>query len=227
MKKLRRIKKGLAILLSLAMVVGLVPGVGTMKVSAEESSATEETGTAAGITYTPLDGDPMGYGSETYSNLLDGTADTKWCCSFTNPSYVIFKTSEPVYVKGYSIWTANDSSQSSGARNPKAWTLSGCNDYNETDKTGGTWVTIHEVTGAKTEDALPVANETEKSYSFAESEYSYQYFKLNITGIKSGSTMQLGDFSLTYDACEHQWDKTGETIEPTCTEGGYDVEKCS
>lgn len=34
MKKLRKLKKGLAILLSLAMVVGLIPGMGTMKVSA-------------------------------------------------------------------------------------------------------------------------------------------------------------------------------------------------
>ena len=34
MKKLRRLKKGLAVLLSLAMVVGLIPGMGTMKVSA-------------------------------------------------------------------------------------------------------------------------------------------------------------------------------------------------
>ena len=231
MKKRRRLRKGLAILLSLAMVVGLVPGVGTMKVSAEESSATEETGTAAGITYTPLDGNPEGnyseqWGDERYSMLLDGTADTKWCCSFTNPSYVIFKTSKPIYVKGYSIWTANDTDRESG-RNPVAWTLSGCNDYDETNKTGGNWVTIHEVKGDNDEEALPAANKTEQSYSFAESEYSYQYFKLNITAIKDGSTMQLGDFSLTYNACEHQWVKTDETIDPTCTEEGYTLQTCS
>ena len=34
MKKRRRLRKGLAILLSLAMVVGLVPGMGTLQVSA-------------------------------------------------------------------------------------------------------------------------------------------------------------------------------------------------
>ena len=130
MKKLRRLRKGLAILLSIAMVLGLMPGLDTMKVSAAESSATGETGTAAGITYTPLDGNPKGYNNEQYANLLDGTAGTKWCCSFTNPSYVIFKTSKPVYVNGYSIWTANDTGSESG-RNPVAWTLSGCNDYDE------------------------------------------------------------------------------------------------
>ena len=230
MKKLRRLRKGLAMLLSIAMVLGLMPGAGSMKVSAEESSATEETGTAAGITYTPLAGNPEGnyseqWGDERYSMLLDGTADTKWCCSFTNPSYVIFKTSEPVYVNGYSIWTANDTGSESG-RNPVAWTLSGCNDYDETNKTGGNWVTIHEVIGGKSEEDLPVANKTEKSYSFTKSGDSYQYFKLNITGIKSGSTMQLGDFSLTYDACEHNW-ATGEAVAPTCSEEGYTPQTCS
>ena len=37
MKKRRRLRKGLAILLSVAMVLGLMPGVGTLQVSATES----------------------------------------------------------------------------------------------------------------------------------------------------------------------------------------------
>ena len=56
MKKRRRLKKGLAMLLSLAMVVGLLPGVGTMKVSAAEG----ETDTSSGVTFTVLAGDPEG-----------------------------------------------------------------------------------------------------------------------------------------------------------------------
>ena len=118
MKKRSKLKKGLAMLLSLAMVVGLLPGMGTMKVSAEEISAT------SGVDFTPLDGAPEGnwsedwiwddgvnmpvYVDEMYYNLLDGDAGSKWCCEFTNPSYVIFKASQPVYVDGYSVWTAND-----------------------------------------------------------------------------------------------------------------------
>ena len=39
MKKLRRLRKGLAILLSIAMVLGLMPGVGIQKVSAEEEGS--------------------------------------------------------------------------------------------------------------------------------------------------------------------------------------------
>ena len=34
MKKLRRLRKGLAMLLSIVMVLGLMPGLGTIKVSA-------------------------------------------------------------------------------------------------------------------------------------------------------------------------------------------------
>lgn len=108
-----------------------------------------------------------------------------------------------------------------------AWTLSGCNDYDETDKTSGTWVTIHEVKGDTEGEALPATNKKETKFTFDECQQKYQYFKLNITGIKSGSTMQLGDFSLTYKACEHQWVKTETPIAPTCAEGGYDVEECS
>lgn len=44
MKKRSRLKKGLAILLAIAMVVGLVPGVGTMKVSAEEITTSKPSG---------------------------------------------------------------------------------------------------------------------------------------------------------------------------------------
>ncbi|MGN1126574.1 MAG: GLUG motif-containing protein, partial [Ruminococcus sp.] len=100
-------------------------------------------------------------------------------------------------------------------------------DYDETNKTGGNWKIIHEVTGDNPEDALPAANETEKKYSFTQTTDCYRYFKLNITRIVSGNTMQLGDLALTYEACNHQWVKTDETIAPTCTEGGYDIEKCS
>ena len=54
MKKRSKLKKGLAILLSLAMVVGLLPGVGTLQVSAEETSTT------ASVKFSALDGAPEG-----------------------------------------------------------------------------------------------------------------------------------------------------------------------
>lgn len=216
-------------LLTAAMVVGLMPGVGTMQVSAEETSTT------ASVKFSALDGAPEGnyseqWGDERYPMLLDGTATTKWCCSFEDGSaYVIFKASQLIYVDGYSVWTANDSGDEGGVRNPVAWTLSACNDYDETNNTGGNWKIIHEVTGENSEDALPAENLAEKKYSFTQTTDCYRYFKLNITSIKSGDTMQLGDFALSYTALtceEHQWVVTN-TIEPTCTKGGYTEETCS
>ena len=44
----RRIRKGLAVLLTATMVVGLMPGVGTIKVSAEEGEASGSVATAEG-----------------------------------------------------------------------------------------------------------------------------------------------------------------------------------
>ena len=48
MKKRGRLRKGLAMLLSLAMVVGLMPGAGTMKVSAAEGEASGSVAAAEG-----------------------------------------------------------------------------------------------------------------------------------------------------------------------------------
>lgn len=48
MKKRGRLRKGLAMLLSLAMVAGLMPGAGTIKVSAEESGVSGNEATAEG-----------------------------------------------------------------------------------------------------------------------------------------------------------------------------------
>ena len=48
MKKRGRLRKGLAMLLSLAMVAGLMPGVGTIKVSAAEGEASGSAATAEG-----------------------------------------------------------------------------------------------------------------------------------------------------------------------------------
>ena len=212
----------MAILLSIVMVVGLLPGVGTMKVSAAEG---EET--AAGVTFTALDGNPEGFNEgndERYHNLFDGTATTKWCCEFINPSYVIFKASQPIYVSGYTIWTGNDTGENPG-RNPTEWTLSACNDYDETNKSGGTWQTIDTVT----DGGLRKENLADTTFTIPETETTYRYFKLNITRIDYANTMQLGELALSYRAksCEtHDWAYT-RTVAPTCTEDGYDVETCS
>ena len=61
MKKLRRLKKGLAVLLSLAMVAGLMPDVGIIQASAAGSEETVDafkvTGGTLGTDYTYADGE--------------------------------------------------------------------------------------------------------------------------------------------------------------------------
>lgn len=95
MKKLRKLRKGLAMLLSVAMVLGLMPGVGIQKAAAETTSDDSS------ITLTALYTNGLG----TIKYLLDGTTANQWGSSFTAPAYVVFKLSEPVCVNGYSIWT--------------------------------------------------------------------------------------------------------------------------
>lgn len=48
MKKRGRLRKGLAVLLTATMVVGLMPGVGTIKVSAAEGETSGNEATAEG-----------------------------------------------------------------------------------------------------------------------------------------------------------------------------------
>lgn len=221
MKKRRRLKKGLAMLLSLAMVVGLLLGVGTMKVfAAGTTSASGGEGKTA-VTLTPLYGYPAGGEGATYDKILDGETGTRWKCDNHrngNPSYVIFKASVPINVNGYSMWTAHDTTDYEG--NPMRWTLYGCNDYDEVTNSGGTWKEIHTVSYGD----LPKANEAEKKFTFDTNKTTYQYFKLNIIRANVFK-LNLGEFALTY--CDHTWGSPLETLAPTCIEDERKVYQCS
>ena len=170
------------------------------------------------LTLSAVTGDPKGYTNEGYANLFDGDTGTKWCCNFSTSAYVIFKASEPVMVSKYSIATANDTVDNPG-RNPVEWTLSGCMNYADANTS---WTVIDTVT----EGGLPTENEAYADFDLAETTPFYQYFKLEITNIKSGDILQISEIALEYTLCEHQWKATGETIAPTCTEVGYNVEYC-
>lgn len=221
MKKRRRLKKGLAMLLSLAMVVGLMPGVGTMKVFAAGTTSASGGESNTDVTLTALYGYPAGNGGATYDKILDGETNTRWECDLKYPSYVIFKASAPINVNGYSMWTAHDTTGWSGWRNPKEWTLYGCNDYDEEANSGGTWKVIHTVTNG----GLPNTNAAETKFTFDINKTTYQYFKLDITKINQFEVLRLGEFALTY--CDHTWGSPIETLEPTCIDEGCKVYQCS
>ena len=55
----------------------------------------------------------------------------------------------------------------------------------------------------------------------------YQYFKMEITATKGADVMQMSELIFTYSKCFHNWIKTENVVAPTCTDGGYDVYKCT
>ncbi|MGM9746704.1 MAG: GLUG motif-containing protein [Paludibacteraceae bacterium] len=186
------------------------------------------TAWADDVTFTVTEG-TAGFDGESFDKLIDGkyTSDdgTKWCLTFPSEgAYIIFSASEAIQVTGYSIVTGNDNASNSG-RNPKSWKFYGCNDASA-GRESQSWVLIDQ----KDDDTV-LQDVNYQKYDFTSlsnpSWVKYQYFKLEITATQGSNVMQMSEFILDYSTCEHQWEKTGETIDPTCTEGGYNVEKCS
>ena len=181
------------------------------------------------VTFTAKEG-TVGFSNESFDNLIDGkfTSDdfTKWCLSFPSEgAYIIFSASERIQLTGYSIVTGNDNADSGNAgRNPKSWKLYGCNDESA-GRGSESWVLIDEVTNdTKLEDLNYKRFDFTLSNPLSE---KYQYFKMEITATKGASVLQMSELILTYSTCNHQWVKTDDVVAPTCTEGGYDVYKCS
>uniref|UniRef100_UPI0034E97B76 GLUG motif-containing protein n=1 Tax=Ruminococcus flavefaciens TaxID=1265 RepID=UPI0034E97B76 len=225
-----QVKKTTAFLPVVAMVLSMLlyfPG-GTfstysgLKASAEGVTFTATVGTA-GV---------AADGSEGYASLIDGkysstdTSDySKWCVTNFSSAYIIFSASEPILVTGYSIVTGNDNKTFTG-RNPKSWTLYGCNDASANSEEGKdttSWKVIDAVTD---DEQLEDENYTKYVYDKLTGSTStkYQYFKLEITATQGSDVMQMSEFILTH--CVHEWE-ISDTIDPTCIKGGYDVNECS
>lgn len=220
----KTIQRPLACLSAVGMAMAMLlyfPG-GTFGDTEWGQKASAE-GTTNDLTLSAIAGDPEGFLDDEYTNLFDNNTGTEWYCRFGGSAYVIFQASEPVKVSKYSIATARDA-KSHPNKSPKEWTLSACMNY-----TGDTtsWTVIDTVT----DGGLPAANETYTDFTLAETTPYYQYFKLEITsnGYDSylDSRLQISEIALKdYTLCEHQWEATGETFAPTCTEGGYYVAYC-
>lgn len=182
----------------------------------------------ASVTFTAITGSDTYFDSESYENLFDGKKTesdfSKWCCSFSNPRYVIFEASKPGTPVGYTITTGNDNNSANG-RNPKSWNLYGNNEGED-----GEWTLIHAVTDDNT-----LQDENYTPYDFTcESIGSYKYFKWEITATKGSSVMQVSEFELKLITCTHKNEDgssaLGEalsTMPATCTEHSYSTYKCS
>ena len=182
------------------------------------------------VTFTALEGNPEGYDNESYANLFDGKKEdgnfSKWCCEFSGSAYVIFEASKAGIPVGYTITTGNDNANSGcGGRNPKSWKLYGNNTGSD-----DAWELIDEVNKDK---VLQDKNYT--SYNFdCKCSTSYQYFKWEISAIRRGSLLQVGEFELKLNTCSHKnadgSSALGEaikTVEATCIEHGYTTHECS
>ncbi|MGN0539636.1 MAG: dockerin type I repeat-containing protein [Candidatus Fimenecus sp.] len=201
-------KRILSILLAVCLVITMFP---------ITALSLEEDGSGTTVQYTVLEGSG-GFSGEGHENLFDGDVTTKWCVSMSAKLYVVFKTDSPVFVSGYDITTANDNDENYG-RNPKSWTLYGCNDY--TADGGSSWVPINSVTDDNT---LQDFNYTKYGYVFEKETTAYQYYKLEITANQGAEVMQMSEFALTF--CDHVW---GEEIQgpATCTEDGLKFKSCN
>ncbi|MGN0523939.1 MAG: CUB domain-containing protein, partial [Eubacterium sp.] len=202
------VKKLLCVLLSVLMLVSVLP---TTAFAYE------------GVTFTALDGTAgasTAGGTENYDKLIDGTMDTKWCVTSFSSAYIVIEASSAIKVSGYQMSTGDDTAKET-SRNPKDWTLYGCNDYNAEAKTG-TWDVIHQVIG----DTV-LQNTNKETYSFAcdMTDVEYKYFKLEITK-NSGSEkcMQLSEFALT--DCAHETTVVS-IVAADCTNCGYIEKSCS
>ena len=181
------------------------------------------------VTFSALAGSPEGMSeAENFKKLFDGKKtegySSKWCCSFYDRAYVIFKASKAGVPVGYTITTGNDN-ETWGGRNPKSWKLYGNNTGSD-----DAWELIDEVNKDKV-----LQDKNYASYNFdCKCSTSYQYFKWEISAIHSGSLLQVGEFELKLKTCTHlKADGSSalgaaiKTVEPTCTEHGYTTKECS
>lgn len=223
-------KRIFSIMLSLLMVLSMLlyfPGgiFSSLDWGLTTSAEGEES-----VTFTAIAGTAGASDNESYASLIDGKCTesdfSKWCITgFTSVAdggdgaYIIFSASEPISVTGYSIVTGNDNAEWID-RNPKSWTLYGGN-----GSVSDSWVVIDSI-----ENDTNLEDKNYASYPYDVNSATttwYQYFKLEIIATQGADVMQMSEFILNYDTCDHNWEDTGTTIEPTCTEGGYDIYECA
>ena len=135
-----------------------------------------------GITYTAVDGSKNG--NEGFADACDGNVETKFGTG-DKPNWLIIKASKPVYLDGYTIFTANDNASWTG-RNPKDWTLEGSNDKYH-------WTLLTEV---KDDTVLQDVNFTPFDFELKTVE-AFTYFRFTVKATQdAGAYMQYSELHL-------------------------------
>ena len=132
-----------------------------------------------------MGGSSGGYDNQGPENLFDGLDSTKWCCRFNGQHWVEFHSYGPVVPTACALTTGGDTETYPG-RNPVSWRLLG------RMSAGDSWTVLTEQSNS---DRLPAENCAEVFFPLYP-EGGYQYYRLEVTAIKSGSTLQLSEFTL-------------------------------
>ncbi|MGN0462773.1 MAG: InlB B-repeat-containing protein, partial [Ruminococcus sp.] len=200
-----KMRKILAFIIALAMCISVFP----VQIFAVDYD---------GVEFTALYGTGEDGENQNYAKAFDAKQSTKWCDKIgtisgkTYTPYVIFKASKRVIITDYTFITANDNASYNG-RNPKDWTLYGCNDYNEANKSGGTWTAIDTVT----DDAvMQDKNYTPYTFTIENNNRMYQYYKIEITANHGAlyNLIQLSEIQLGWNVAYYvTFDKNGGDAE--------------
>lgn len=135
--------------------------------------------------YTASSGTSGSNSNEDYDELVDNNKSTKWCVtSLGSPTYIEFQSAKPIIPVGYVMTTGDDTDSQSG-RNPKSWKILA------KANTGDEWTTLVDVTN---NDEMPAAKTTDKEFSIEGNTAAYQYFRFEVSAIKSGDIFQLAEF---------------------------------
>ncbi len=144
-----------------------------------------------GVAYTAIDGTKAG--NEGFADASDGKTDTKYGTR-DMPNFVTIEASDPVFLTGYTIITANDNASYTG-RNPLDWTLEASNNKEN-------WDTIQVVTN---DNVLEDVNFTPFDFLLEAPSKTYKYFRFTVHATKEeGAYMQYSEL--------HLWGKPYYTI---------------
>ena len=173
-----------------------------------EDLANVETGTDEPVVYTIISGDRNDSSGEGLAKLFDGDISTKWGNGF-NPknfgatsggAYFIVKTSRAIAPTYYKLVTGNDNA-SWNHRNWKSWQIYGIAAADapngKPERASDKWVMLDKKDNIS-EEVLPDKNMFTVIFNLSEENTEkYQYFKVEIDDIMSGSGyMQMGEFAL-------------------------------
>lgn len=153
---------------------------------------------------------------EGIQNLFDGNTATKFTGNASDDCYALITASEPVFVWGYDMTTANDNEQY--GRCPEKWTLYGTNDEaGATDPNANGWVAISDLGN---NGFVQQKNfYTQRFFCDKGTAAAYKYFKLVLN---EGGFVQASEFKLLYEKTryiEYNWKEGSQASTASACDG--------